>query len=201
MEVSPLAANLDPPAGVMIEITSRCNLTCKMCPLTAGRTPSSAQPGPMTDELWQLVVPFATWAGHANIGGYGEPLLNPRCLDYLRDLDRAGVHTTLTTNGTLVTAAIAAELAALEHLDCVNLSVDSPDPAIYKAIRGGSVEKALTGVGYLAGALKPSQLTVSSVLLRTSLDSLRAFPARLAELGVQYLRPPRTHRLRARSRA
>lgn len=183
--MSPLASALGPPAGVLIEITSRCNLTCTMCPLTTGRTPSSAQPGPMSDQLWRSVVPFAKQTGHANIGGYGEPLLNPRCLDYLRELDREAVHTTLTTNGTLVTPVIAAGLAALAHLDSVNVSIDSPDPAIYKTIRGGLVEKALTGVGYLAAALKPSQVTVSSVMMRTNIESLVAFPARLAELGVR----------------
>jgi len=155
-----------------------------MCPLTTGQTPSSAQPGPISDQIWNAVVPFARQAGHANIGGYGEPLLNPKCLDYLRELDREGVHTTLTTNGTLVTSAIAAELAALERLDSVNVSIDSPDPVIYKDIRGGSVDKALRGVGHLAAALKPTQLTVSSVMMRTNMASLLAFPARLAALGV-----------------
>jgi radical SAM protein with 4Fe4S-binding SPASM domain len=139
----------------------------------------------MSEQLWQAVVPFAKQAGHANIGGYGEPLLNPRCLDYLRELDREGVHTTLTTNGTLVTPAITAELAALAHLDSVNVSIDSPDPALYKAIRGGLVEKALTGVAHLAAALRPSQVTVSSVMMRTSIESLMTFPARLAALGVR----------------
>ena len=139
----------------------------------------------MSDQVWRAVVPFAKQAGHANIGGYGEPLLNPRCLDYLRELDREAIHTTLTTNGTLVTPAIAAELAALTHLDTVNVSIDSPDPAIYRAIRGGLVEKALTGVGHLAAALTRSQVTVSSVMMRTSIESLMAFPARLAALGVR----------------
>jgi len=139
----------------------------------------------MSDQLWRTVVLFAKQAGHANIGGYGEPLLNSRCLDYLRELDREGVHTTLTTNGTLVTAAIAAGLASLALLDSVNVSIDSPDPAIYKAIRGGLVEKALAGVGHLAAALRPSQVTVSSVMMRTTIESLFAFPARLAALGVR----------------
>ncbi len=156
-----------------------------MCPLTTGRTPSSAQPGPISDQLWEKVVPFARQAGHANIGGYGEPLLNPRCLDYLRELDREGIHTTLTTNGTLVTPAIASGLATLSHLDSVNVSIDSPDPSVYKAIRGGLVEKALTGVGHLASALKPSQITVSSVMMRTNIESLVAFPILLAALGVR----------------
>ena len=185
VEVSLCASALGPPAGVLIEITSRCNLTCKMCPLTTGRTPSSAQPGPISDDMWRAAVPFARQAGHANIGGYGEPLLNPKCLDYLRELDEAHVHTTLTTNGTLVTPVVASGLAGLAHLDSVNVSIDSPDPVIYKTIRGGPVEKALTGVGRLAAALKPSQVTVSSVMMRTTIDSLVAFPALLAQLGVK----------------
>jgi len=183
--VSTDTAALGPPSGVLIEITSRCNLVCKMCPLTTGRTPSSQNPGPIDDALWAAVLPFAKQAGHANIGGYGEPLLNPKCLDYLRDLDREGIRTTLTTNGTLVTPAVAQGLAALQHLVSVNISIDSPDAAIYKSIRGGSVEKALAGVGHLAAALKPSQLTVSSVMMRSTLASLESFPAKLAAIGVR----------------
>jgi len=183
--VSAPDSTIGPPAGLLVEITSRCNLVCRMCPLTTGLTPSSEQPGPMADPVWTAIVRFARQAGHVNIGGYGEPLLNPNCLDYLRTLDREGVRTTLTTNGTLVTPAIAAGLAELPHLVSVNISIDSPDPAIYKSIRGGSVDKALSGVGLLAAALRPSQLTVSSVMMRSTMDSLPAFPARLATIGVR----------------
>ena len=116
----------------------------------------TSRPGTWPARIRRAAVPFARQAGHANIGGYGEPLLNPRCLDYLRELDQAHVHTTLTTNGTLVTSAVASGLAGLAHLDSVNVSIDSPDPVIYKTIRGGLVEKALTGVGRLAAALKRS---------------------------------------------
>lgn len=175
----------EPPSSLLIELTSHCNLKCRMCPLTSDRTPSSVRPGPITEALWDAVVPFAQQAGHVIVAGYGEPLLNPRCLDYLRQLDALGVRTSLTTNGLLMTERVAGELALLQHLSDVNVSIDSPEPAIYRDIRGGQVEKALEGVRRLASALKPWQLSVSSVMMRSNIESLVAFPPLLASLGVK----------------
>jgi radical SAM protein with 4Fe4S-binding SPASM domain len=175
----------EPPASLLIEITSRCNLKCRMCPLTSDRTPSSLQPGNLSEALWETIVAFAQKAGHVIVAGYGEPLLNGKCLDYLRELDGLGVRTSLTTNGLLVTAQVAAELAALRHLADVNVSIDSPDPAIYRDIRGGNVEKALEGARHLARALQPSQITVSSVMMRSNIESLVTFPSLLASMGIR----------------
>jgi radical SAM protein with 4Fe4S-binding SPASM domain len=175
----------EPPSSLLIELTSRCNLKCRMCPLTSDRTPSSVQPGPITEVLWDAIVPFALQAGHVIVAGYGEPLLNSKCMEYLQQLDALGVRTSLTTNGHLVTERIAGELALLHHLSDINVSIDSPDPAIYRDIRGGQVEKALESVGRLASALKPWQLSVSSVMMRSNIESLVTFPALLASLGVK----------------
>ena len=176
------AVNL--PSGVLIELTSRCNLTCRMCPLTAGDTPSSHDPGNIDPAVWQQVSAFAGRVGRANVGGYGEPLSNQKCLGYLRELDAAGVRISLTTNATMVNEKIAAELAAMRNLVNINVSLDSPDPAVYQDIRGGDLAHALRGVGLLARAMGSNRLTVSSVLMRSNVRSLTTFPARLKELGV-----------------
>jgi radical SAM protein with 4Fe4S-binding SPASM domain len=180
--VTPFA--FGPPSGLLIEITSRCNLTCIMCPLTAGDTPSSKDPGHLSPDRWADVVSFATEAGQVNVGGYGEPFSNPKCLQYLGDLDAAGVRISLTTNATMVNERIAGQLAALPNLINVNVSVDSPDPDLYQAIRGGELRHAMAGVGHLAKALGPDRLTVSSVMMRRNIDSLAAFPAILSGLGL-----------------
>ena len=44
----------DSPQSLQIEVTSRCNLKCKMCPLTTGDTLSSAHPGHMTHRIDSL---------------------------------------------------------------------------------------------------------------------------------------------------
>jgi radical SAM protein with 4Fe4S-binding SPASM domain len=172
------------PSGVLIELTSRCNLTCRMCPLTAGDTPSSRDPGNIDPAVWREVIAFAAAVGRANVGGYGEPLSNQKCLGYLRELDAAGVRISLTTNATMVNEKIAGELAAMRNLVNVNVSMDSPDPEIYRDIRGGELDPAMRGVGLLARAMGPDRVTVSSVLMRSNVQSLTAFPARLADIGV-----------------
>jgi radical SAM protein with 4Fe4S-binding SPASM domain len=176
---------IGPPPGLLIEITSRCNLTCVMCPLTAGDTPSSKDPGHIAPEIWSRVLEFARSTGRANVGGYGEPLSNQKCLTYLRELDAAGVRISLTTNATMVNEKIAREIAAIAGIVNVNVSVDSPDADLYRAIRGGELDHALRGVAHLAAALGPDRLTISSVMMRRNVASLATFPAKLADMGLR----------------
>jgi radical SAM protein with 4Fe4S-binding SPASM domain len=178
------SSTLGPPEFLLVEITSRCNLKCSMCPLTTGETPSSREPGHMSEAVWKSLVPFAQETGLVNIGGYGEPLSNPKCFAYLRELDAAGVRTILTTNGTMITKRLAEQLSTLAHLEEVKVSIDSPDPEIYRRIRGGSLEKGFEGIRHLTSVLKPSQVAVLSVLMRSNADSLPAFPPLLASLNV-----------------
>src|SRR5262245_24106958 len=131
-----------------------------MCPLTAGDTPSSRDPGNMDPVVWERVMSFAGRVGRANVGGYGEPLSNQKCLTHLRELDVAGVRISLRTNATMVNEKIAAELAAMPNLVNINVSVDSPDAAIYRDIRGGELDHALRGLAFLARAMGPNRLTV-----------------------------------------
>jgi radical SAM protein with 4Fe4S-binding SPASM domain len=171
---------------LQVELTSHCNLKCRMCPLTTGSTLSSAQQGPMGNLVWAEVVRAARLAGEVLATGFGESLTSKETLHRLRELDALGVRIAITTNGTAATPAIAAELAALRNLVHVNVSIDSPDPATYRAIRGGELERALRGTANLAAALAGSnRLTVSSVLMASSLASLVEFPALLAAMGVR----------------
>jgi len=173
------------PSALLVEITSLCNLKCRMCPLTARLTPSGAQPGHMPEEIWRRLVPFATGIRQVMIGGYGEPFASSNCIARLRELDALGVPTSLTTNGTLVTDPVAADLASLAHFTGVNVSIDSPDAAVYHEIRGGQLHRACEGARRLAAALGPEKVTVSSVMMQTTIGTLAAFPPLLARLGVK----------------
>jgi radical SAM protein with 4Fe4S-binding SPASM domain len=175
-----------PASALLVEITSHCNLKCKMCPLTAQITTSGLRPGHMQAELLGKIIPFAQEAGQVGIAGYGEPLTHPDCVQFLQELDSLGVRTNITTNGTLLTKSVSEELAALQHLAGVNISIDSPDPKIYREIRGGNLEKALEGVRNLTAVIDdPSKVTVSSVMMNTNIESLVAFPGLLSKLGVE----------------
>ena len=174
------------PFALQIEITSRCNLHCTMCPLTVAATGSSISAGHISEVLWDQIVPRALEVGQVLIAGFGEPLMNPGCLDLLRQLDAAGVKTSIVTNGTALHPATCAELAGLRNLTHINVSIDSPDPIIYRHIRGGDLDRALRGLRNLMERIDdPQRVTVSSIIMRSTVASLSDFPALLARYGVK----------------
>ncbi len=177
----------DLPYALQVEITSNCNLRCKMCPLSTSGTLSSITPGHMNDVLWQELLPMARQVGQVMIAGFGEPLVHKGCLPLLRQLDAEGIAVSIVTNGMALTPRTAAELVAVKSLFQINVSIDSPDPAAYHAIRGADVSKALAGLRTLMQAIDdPNRVSVSSVVTADNIATLPAFPPLLAALGVRY---------------
>src|SRR3954451_19247287 len=86
------------PMALQVEFTSRCNLRCRMCPLTTGTSSSSGAPGPMHDLVFDQVLDLAARCGRVVLAGYGEPLTNPQCLPMLRALNERGVDISIATN-------------------------------------------------------------------------------------------------------
>lgn len=176
----------DLPYALQVEITSHCNLHCRMCPLTSEGTPSSQTPGNVQELSWREVVKMACEIRNVIIAGFGEPLLHPKCISMLQELDRNSVWMSLATNGTAITPATAGQLAAIPFLMHINVSIDSPDPATYRAIRGGELEHALKGLRNLMVCIgDPNRVSVSSVAMASNIATLAQFPPLLAELGVR----------------
>lgn len=174
------------PSVLSVEVTTRCNLKCKMCALVSGGTRSSRNPGHMEAAVWHRIIEAARGVDHVNVNGWGENFANPRFLTLLADLDRLGVPTNFSTNGTYLTPENVAHLAALRHLTHINVSIDSPDPDVFAAVRGGSLPRVLSRLGNLvAGLPRPERITVSSVVMRSTVESLVRFPELLSRIGVR----------------
>jgi radical SAM protein with 4Fe4S-binding SPASM domain len=140
----------------------------------------------MQEEVWGGVIEAARQVTAVVVTGYGEPTNNPRFFRMLSDLDRLDVAIIFSTNGTNVGRDFVKQLAGLKNLAHVSVSVDSPDPDVFRAIRGGDVNRALQGVRFLAEGLPAGVvLAVSSVVMQCNLASLVAFPPILAEIGVK----------------
>jgi radical SAM protein with 4Fe4S-binding SPASM domain len=184
--MNPESMSPDPPFALHVEPSSVCNLACCMCPRTTRRTLSSLQPGHMTETVWNEIVLAVREVGQVILGGYGEPLADPHCISRLQHLDGMGIRTSISTNGTLLTPEVTAELAHLEHLTHINVSIDSPDPEVYGEIRGGELERALAGIRSLTSALAdPARIAVVTVMMNRNLAGLAALPSVLAGLGVK----------------
>lgn len=174
------------PYSLQIEITSHCNLSCVMCPLTTEQTASGIRKGHVTDLVWDEVKGLARHAERVVVAGFGEPLVNRRALPLLRELNDMGVPVSMTTNAHALTPEAAQALVAMPMLYHINISIDSPDPQIYQEVRGGPLDRALRGVrNLMAAGVEPERVTVSSVLMEENIASLAAMPALLAELGVR----------------
>lgn len=101
-----------------IEPTNRCNAKCYFCP--RDQTPHQ---GLMTPETFaqtlERTIEFRSVASErfgldvrVNLCGLGEPLLNRHTPDFVRQLRDAGFHTSISTNGALLTDERADALLA-----------------------------------------------------------------------------------------
>jgi len=118
-----------------IEVTSRCNLKCVMCPVTV-----LADHWPARDMSWETFERLAEAFGRAKwvyLQGWGEPLLHRRIFDMIGRAKEAGCRVGFTTNGTRLTREASARLIDL-GLDLVAVSIAGASPATHEAIRVGS---------------------------------------------------------------
>ena len=125
----------------------------------------------------------------------GEPLLRPGVAAFVRRLAAGACvsEISMTTNGTRL-AGFAGELARV-GLSRVNVSLDTLDPARFRALtRGGAVERVVAGIDAAVSAgLSPVKL--NAVLRRSSFErdvpALLAFAARKG-LEVRFIELMRT---------
>jgi MoaA/NifB/PqqE/SkfB family radical SAM enzyme len=118
-----------------IEVTSRCNLKCVMCPVTV-----LAEHWPARDMSWETFGRIAAVFERTKwvyLQGWGEPLLHRRVFDMIARAKRAGCRVGFTTNGTRLTRANGARLLEL-GLDLVAVSIAGASAATHEAIRVGS---------------------------------------------------------------
>ena len=123
---------------VGLELTSKCNLRCGMCPLPVLRRP-------YTDMAWPLVERAEREIHGAGLRlkwlhEMGEPLLYPRIDDAIRLFPEAS----LSTNGMLLDEAMGARLLATP-LKRIRICVDSINPAVYPSLRtGGDFDRVVS---------------------------------------------------------
>jgi len=132
------------PLFAVWNITNRCNLACKHCYQDSDR---SAVAGELTleeklalvDDMVEASMPMLAISG-------GEPLVCGDLLPVLRRAADGGIHLSLATNGTALTAERVAELADA-GVRYMEISLDSVDPARHDAFRGvpGMWDRAVAG--------------------------------------------------------
>jgi radical SAM protein with 4Fe4S-binding SPASM domain len=133
------------PLIVVWNFTQACNLTCKHCYQEAAHKPladelTTEQKLDLVDELAHEYVPFLAIAG-------GEPLVRKDLWPVLERSKQRGVHTTVATNGTLLTQETCQRLVD-SGVKYVEVSLDSILPEEHDGFRGlsGAWKRTIQGM-------------------------------------------------------
>jgi putative metalloenzyme radical SAM/SPASM domain maturase len=167
------------PTKLFVEVTSRCNLRCAMCPKQApgGRD----HDGDMDEEVFERLSPAFPHAETLVLNGVGESLLHPKLERFVerarRDLP-PGAWIGFQSNGQLLTERRARSLLRA-GVDRVCLSADAVVPNDFARLRAGgqqgAVERGLEQLHSAAGAEGHRlSLGVEFVAMQDNVDQLPA---------------------------
>lgn len=135
------------PRHLTLEITSFCNLRCRMCPKT-NHAVNTAESQVMSREVFDRVVPFLRHIESLDLSGiWGEAFLHPDLyVDMLKKIKEQGSDVYTISNGTLLSDDLARKLVE-NDLNKLTISLDAATPETYALIRPpGRFEDVLSGL-------------------------------------------------------
>jgi len=150
------------PFQVVWDLTYACNLKCKHCYATAGKSLSdeltTEEALELIDRLERLGVTIIAFSG-------GEPLVRKDVFELTRYASEKGIYTAVATNGTLITEETAKKMKE-SGVGYVQISLDGVKET-HEAFRGikGCFDRTVEGI---KNAVKAGLFVNVSMTLRTS---------------------------------
>lgn len=148
---------------VGLELTSKCNLRCGMCPLPVLRRPYEDMAWPLVEKAEREIHGLGLrlkW-----LHEMGEPLLYSRIDDAIRLFPEAS----LSTNGLVLTPEVGAKLLATP-LKRIRICVDSINPEVYPQLRtGGDFDKLVDLTKKFLAQAKGANLRIEIQKMRSRL--------------------------------
>lgn len=180
------AAHRRRPIMGTIEITKRCNLSCRHCYIVDRPGSVRATDRELSRIEWERILEQLSEAGCLWLGmSGGEPLVHSEFLDIYRAVRERGFLVTLLTNATLITQRMAEEIGALPPY-AVEVSIYGASPETCERVTGNAwaYEACLRGVERLLE--QGVHVVLKSTLSRTNapdLDQMRGIAERF---GLQF---------------
>lgn len=171
------------PGLVALEVTTRCNLKCVMCPHGIG---AIAQPRDADPDVVSALLPAIMQAETVHLNGVGEPMLSETfwsLIDLLKG--RKGPKIDFNTNGLLLTDRNIARLSGAP-LGTVLVSFDAARADTYRRIRGGAFDKLVDGTRRLVSTLSDcAQIKGTFVVMRENIGEMTAFVDLARDMGLK----------------
>lgn len=129
---------------VVWNMTQRCNLKCAHC--YAHAVPVNGKDDINTEKAKEMIADLAAYGAPVMLFSGGEPLVRDDLTELASFATEKGMRAVISTNGTLITPAKAAELKQV-GLSYVGISLDGMED-VHDGFRGvrGSFKKALEGI-------------------------------------------------------
>ncbi len=155
------------PRGVQLEITTKCNLNCIMCP---NRGFKGFKMADMSLEIFKKAIEQSRpELEYVYLWGVGEPLTNPNFLKMVEAAKELGMKVSFSTNGTFIDEKMARKIVELQ-VDEIVFSVDSADPEMFEKIRRhAKYDKVIGNLERLLAIKKEKGSKVPSVSMTCTL--------------------------------
>ncbi len=173
------------PTNLLIAVTDRCQCSCRHCGIR--RSCNGGQDLPL-GEIRRILQEFRDLGGVKFFVFGGEPLLRDDVAEIVRYATSLGLATVLNTNGLLLDAGRARELARA-GLCVAELSLDSVDPERFARMRGvpGILDKVTAAIRHCRAEGLP--VGVITYAYRENLDGgLQAIAGYCRREGVRAVR-------------
>ena len=171
------------PSGPVViwNLIRRCNLTCKHCYALSADHEYAGELS--TDEVFGVMSDLKAFKVPVLILSGGEPLLRPDLFDIAARAKAMGFYVGLSTNGTLIDAALADRVAAAQF-DYVGISLDGIG-AVHDAFRRlvGAFASSLAAVRHLLA--RDVKVGLRYTMTQLNADELPALLKLMHEEGAQ----------------
>mgnify|MGYP001772583101 CR=1 FL=1 len=144
---------------VQVEVSTRCQLSCLMCPRSFFRW----KPRDMSFEDFKK-IPFSRFR-YAHLQGWGEPLLNPE-LGEMIEFARKSCRLSLTTNGLL----LSEWKESISKLDLVAISIAGIEAQ--REVRKTRLEDLAEEVMTISSLKRRPKIVVATLMMKNTISEL-----------------------------
>jgi MoaA/NifB/PqqE/SkfB family radical SAM enzyme len=170
-----------------VELTSRCQLKCIMCPRTVFS--EEWESGDMPLSVYEKISKYFHLVKNVHLQGWGEPLLHPNLFDMIRIAKAKSCNVSVTTNGALLTTDVSEKLIKY-GMDIVAISISGASKETHESIRKGSNFdhlliniKAFNNLKQKMKSKTP-KLIISFLMIKTNIENLPEIVNLAKEIGV-----------------
>ncbi|MCR5701975.1 MAG: radical SAM protein [Lachnospiraceae bacterium] len=176
------------PRRLVLEMTSACNINCKMC----GRNAVDFKPTVFNPEWLEIFEPITEYVEEVTLLGWGEPTLHPQFSDFLKWGDEHGLRKFFCTNGTRLDMLL--DDIFKYNVELLTVSLDGADAKTNNNIRcGADFDKIICNITNIVEKKKSlnSEFPYLSIVMTMMESNYRQMPEYVklaAKLGIQEIK-------------